>query len=82
MGNVFVCSQTSLLNTELVARIACGQVKVVDDVKCCTRSGVEFRDGTYEDIDVVVFATGYIIDFPFVEKEASTSLGPFPLSGH
>ena len=47
----------------------CGAVQLREDVKRFTSNGVEFKDGTYQDIDIVVLCTGYIIGFPFVDKE-------------
>ena len=33
-----------------------------------TETGVIFEDGTKEDIDAVIFATGYIYNFPFLDE--------------
>ncbi|XP_025079861.1 LOW QUALITY PROTEIN: dimethylaniline monooxygenase [N-oxide-forming] 5-like [Pomacea canaliculata] len=57
------------ISDDLASRIICGKVKVKEDVKSFSTSSVEFVDGTVEDIDAVIFATGYHIRFPFMEKE-------------
>ncbi|KAK7103255.1 flavin-containing monooxygenase 5-like [Littorina saxatilis] len=62
-------SHSPFVNDELGGRIICGAVKVKDDLQRLTTSGVEFKDGSFEDIDVVLMATGYTIGFPFMEKE-------------
>ncbi|XP_072013611.1 flavin-containing monooxygenase 5-like isoform X2 [Amphiura filiformis] len=55
------------VNDELPNRIANGTVKVKCNVKCFTKTGVEFEDGTTEEIDCVVLATGYTFSFPMVD---------------
>lgn len=56
------------VNDELPNRIACGMVKVKPNIRGFTETGVEFEDGTYEDnIDLVVFATGYKVEYPFLD---------------
>ncbi|CAL1541313.1 unnamed protein product [Lymnaea stagnalis] len=58
------------LNDELPNRIAAGRVKVKPNIRCFTEKGVSFEDGTHEDgIDLVVFATGYKVEYPFIDKE-------------
>ncbi|KAK7500228.1 hypothetical protein BaRGS_00008451 [Batillaria attramentaria] len=63
-------------NDELPFRIVSGTVKVKDDVKRFTSNAVEFKDGTLENIDMVVMATGYSVHFPFIENE------PYVEDGH
>ena len=47
-------AQIPLINDDLGKSIACGSVKVKDDVKRFTATGVEFTDGSLENnIDVV-----------------------------
>lgn len=41
-------------------------VAIKPNIKRFTKSDVEFDD--VEDVDTVVMATGYKVDFPFVEK--------------
>lgn len=66
----FLFSRFALfISDDLASRIICGKVKVKEDVKSFSTSSVEFVDGTVEDIDAVIFATGYHIRFPFMEKE-------------
>eukprot|EP00079_Xenopus_tropicalis_P024862 XP_012817919.1 PREDICTED: dimethylaniline monooxygenase [N-oxide-forming] 2-like [Xenopus tropicalis] len=56
-------------NDELLSRIICGSVLVKSAVTEITATSVEFDDGTTEkDIDVVIFATGYIFNFPYFDE--------------
>ncbi len=49
-------------------RIMSGSVVIKPNIKCFTKTGVEFDNGTFEDnVDAVIFATGYIFGFPCVE---------------
>ncbi|KAK0056421.1 dimethylaniline monooxygenase [N-oxide-forming] 5 [Biomphalaria pfeifferi] len=58
------------VNDELPNRIAAGMVKVKPNIKSFSAKGVTFEDGTYEDdIDLVVFATGYNVEYPFIDKD-------------
>ena len=58
------------INDELPLRIVSGNVKMKPGIKRFTTSGVEFTDGSLvKDVDVVVFATGFRLDFPMLEDE-------------
>ena len=63
-------AQHATVNDDLPNRIICGSVVVKPNVKRLTKTGVEFEDGTYEDnIDAVIYATGYIFGFPFLDED-------------
>ena len=54
---------------ELPNRIACGSVIVKPNITGFTKHGVKFEDGTNEEnIDHVIYATGYVFGFPFIDK--------------
>uniref|UniRef100_A0A8C2HFG6 Flavin-containing monooxygenase n=1 Tax=Cyprinus carpio TaxID=7962 RepID=A0A8C2HFG6_CYPCA len=62
-----VFSQHPTINDDLPNRILSGTVSVKPNVKEFRGSSVVFEDGTVEDdIDLVVFATGYTFSFPFL----------------
>lgn len=57
-----------VLNDDLPSRLLYGAIKVKTRVKELTETTVVFEDGTVEeDVDVIVFATGYTFSFPFLE---------------
>lgn len=63
--------QHATLNDELPNRIACGSIIIKSNVRKLTEKGVEFDDGSFEDdIDVMLYATGYSFGFPMVEHPA------------
>ncbi|XP_016077143.1 PREDICTED: dimethylaniline monooxygenase [N-oxide-forming] 5 [Miniopterus natalensis] len=61
-------SQHPTINDDLPNRIISGLVKVKGNVKEFTETAAIFEDGSREDdIDAVIFATGYNFAFPFLE---------------
>ncbi|XP_016144472.1 dimethylaniline monooxygenase [N-oxide-forming] 5-like [Sinocyclocheilus grahami] len=66
-----VFSQHPTVNDDLPNRILSGTVSVKPNVEEFRWSSVVFEDGTVEDdIDLVVFATGYTFSFPFLSSHA------------
>ncbi|XP_056621131.1 flavin-containing monooxygenase 5-like [Triplophysa dalaica] len=62
-------SQHPTLNDDLPNRILSGTVMVKPNVQEFRGSSVVFEDGTVEDnIDLVVFCTGYTFSFPFLSS--------------
>ncbi|XP_019936740.2 flavin-containing monooxygenase 5-like [Paralichthys olivaceus] len=60
-------SQHPTMNDELPNRILSGTVQVKPNICRFQGSSVEFDDGSIvEDVDLVVFATGYRFSFPFL----------------
>ncbi|NWI62838.1 FMO4 monooxygenase, partial [Todus mexicanus] len=58
-----------IVNEELPFCLLSGTVVLKPNVKEFTETSAVFEDGTTEDnIDVVLFATGYIFTFPFLEE--------------
>eukprot|EP00058_Branchiostoma_floridae_P002734 XP_002588222.1 hypothetical protein BRAFLDRAFT_113828 [Branchiostoma floridae] len=65
--NVF--GQHPMVNDDMPNRIITGSLVIKPNIKRFTKTGVIFDNDTVEDdIDIVVFATGYRFDFPFVDK--------------
>lgn len=71
---LYILSSRSLMkepvfNDDLPSRILCGAVQVKPLVKEFTETSAIFEDGTVkENVDVVIFATGYSVAFPFLEE--------------
>lgn len=63
-------SQHPMINDALPHRILTGLVVVKPNVTQLTVDGVEFEDGsTVENVDIVIFCTGYDMRFPYLEIE-------------
>lgn len=59
----------AIVNDELLTCILCGMVTLKGSVKEFTETSVIFEDGTVEEnIDAVIFTTGYTFSFPFLEE--------------
>lgn len=57
------------MNDELPTCILCGTITMKTSVKEFTETSALFEDGTVgENIDIVIFATGYTFSFPFFEE--------------
>ncbi|XP_043346852.1 dimethylaniline monooxygenase [N-oxide-forming] 3-like isoform X3 [Dermochelys coriacea] len=57
-----------VFNDDLPSRITCGTVVVKPNVKEFTETSAIFQDGTVqENVDFVIFATGYSYSYPFME---------------
>ncbi|XP_053549127.1 flavin-containing monooxygenase 3 [Bombina bombina] len=57
-----------VFNDDLAACITCGTVVVKPDVREFTESSAVFEDGSVmENVDVVIFATGYSYAYPFID---------------
>ncbi|NXV63380.1 FMO5 monooxygenase, partial [Molothrus ater] len=55
------------VNDDLPNRIISGRVRVKPNIQEFTETSAIFEDGTREDVDAIVFATGYSFSFPFLE---------------
>lgn len=65
-----ILDQRTVLSDDLPNRIIIGKVKIKPNVKAFTSTSAIFEDGTEENIDVVIFATGYTLSFPFLSDDS------------
>ena len=56
------------VNSELPSQVAHGRVTVKPDIASFSGNQVQFVDGSTADVDLVVFATGYQMSFPFIDN--------------
>jgi amino acid transporter len=57
-----------IMNTQVLHHLAHGDLVAKSDVRHLTPTGVAFADGSTEDIDVVLLATGYEYRVPFLDE--------------
>lgn len=62
-------------SVELPLRLGSGDITPKPDVSRLDGSSVHFEDGTSSDFDVIVYATGYNITFPFFDPELVSAPG-------
>ncbi|KAJ1545810.1 hypothetical protein HK405_007642, partial [Cladochytrium tenue] len=59
------------INSDVLDRIGSGRILVRPNVRRFVGAyAVEFDDGTVEEVDTVVYCTGYVIDHPFLNSAA------------
>jgi hypothetical protein len=58
-----------IVNTMILNHLGQGDLRIRADVARFDGSTVHFRDGTRDDYDLVLLATGYRLDYPFVGRE-------------
>lgn len=58
-----------IINSQLHYRVAHGDLAIRPDVERLEGSRVVFVDGSEEEIDLIIYATGFEISFPFVDHE-------------
>ncbi|NXM71501.1 FMO5 monooxygenase, partial [Serilophus lunatus] len=74
-----ILHQHPTINDDLPNRIISGRVRVKPNIQEFTETSAIFEDGTREDIDAVVFATGYTFSFPFLESCVKVVENQIPL---
>jgi cation diffusion facilitator CzcD-associated flavoprotein CzcO len=57
-----------ILNSHILYHIGHGDITPKPDIRELRGSRVAFSDGSEEEIDVIIYATGYNISFPFMDK--------------
>jgi cation diffusion facilitator CzcD-associated flavoprotein CzcO len=58
-----------IVNQQLVYYVGQGDITPTDDIDHFDADGVVLTDGSRADVDLVVFCTGYLVRFPFLEQE-------------
>lgn len=65
---------------EFLTRVGCGDIHMLPAIERLQADGVRFKDGREENLDVIIWATGYKIDFPFLTNpELAVQDNRFPL---
>jgi len=58
-----------IINSQLLYYVGHGDIHIKGDVQeLCGRS-VRFVDGSEEEVDLIIYATGFKISFPFIDRE-------------
>lgn len=58
-----------IVNTLVLNHLGQGDLRIRPDIDRFDGSTVHFRDGSADDYDLVLLATGYRLDYPFVDPE-------------
>ncbi len=57
-----------IVNAEVLDEIRAGRVTAKPDVQELCGNKIRFTDGSVEEIDTIIYATGYRISYPFIEQ--------------
>ena len=67
-----------IVNTQILGHLGQGDLRIRADVSRFDGDTVHFRDGSSDDYDLVLLATGYLLDYPFVAREHLNWTGASP----
>ncbi|GAA1214167.1 flavin-containing monooxygenase [Rhodoglobus aureus] len=67
-----------IVNTLVLGHLGQGDLRIVPAPERFDGNTVHFTDGTHADYDLIVLATGYSLDYPFVDREHLNWLGMAP----
>jgi len=58
-----------IMNTQVLHHLGHGDLIAKPDISQITQAGVIFKDGSSEDLDLIIFATGYSYSVPYLDQE-------------
>jgi len=67
-----------IMNSLVLYYIGHGDVTPKPDIKEMKSSSVVFEDDSEETVDMIIYATGYVMSFPFISKENLLMKGNLP----
>ena len=56
------------MSGEFLTRVGCGDITPKGGIDRLDGDGVVFTDGAVEQVDAIVWATGYNVTFPFLRR--------------
>ena len=67
-----------IVNTLVLNHLGQGDLRIRADIDRFDGPGARFRDGSRGDYDLILLATGYTLDYPFVDREHLNWTGSSP----
>ena len=67
-----------IVNTQVLGHLGQGDLRIRADIDRFEGNIVHFRDGSSDDYDLILLATGYTLDYPFVERSELNWTGASP----
>ncbi len=58
-----------IVNSLVLYHVGHGDIEVKSDIKKFAGKTVHFKDGSSEEYDLILLATGYSLDYPFIDKK-------------
>jgi dimethylaniline monooxygenase (N-oxide forming) len=57
---------TPVIGSQVLSLIECGKIETKPNIARINENSVEFEDGSVEEVDTIIFCTGYLIENPFM----------------
>jgi cation diffusion facilitator CzcD-associated flavoprotein CzcO len=67
-----------IVNTQILGHLGQGDLRIRADIDRFDGNTVHFRDGSSGEYDLILLATGYLLDYPFVERKHLNWTGASP----
>lgn len=67
-----------IVNTLVLQHLGQGDLRIRPDIDHFDGNTVHFSDGTSDDYDLIVLATGYLLDYPFIDRSHLNWTGMAP----
>lgn len=58
-----------VINSLVLHHLGHGDITARRDIESCAGHTVHFKDGSQQDYDLILMATGYQLDFPFIDRQ-------------
>lgn len=67
-----------IVNSLILHHLGHGDIRIKADIECFDKNQVRFVDGSSEDYDLILLATGYKLHFPFIDSALLNWKGAAP----
>jgi cation diffusion facilitator CzcD-associated flavoprotein CzcO len=73
-----VMASHPIMNTQILHHLGHGDIAYRPDIERFEGKRVFFKDGTSEEVDLIVFATGYKVTYPYMDKSLFEWVSKYP----
>jgi cation diffusion facilitator CzcD-associated flavoprotein CzcO len=73
-----VMASHPIMNTQLLHYLGHGDIAYRPDIERFEGKRVFFKDGSSEEVDLIVFATGYKVTYPYMDKDLFEWISKYP----
>ena len=73
-----VMASHPIMNTQLLHHLGHGDVEYRPDIERLAGNTVHFKDGSSDEVDMIVYATGYKVTYPYMDRSVFEWIGKYP----
>lgn len=73
-----VMASHPIMNTQILHYLGHGDIEYRPDIERFEGRTVHFKDGTSQEVDLIVFATGYKVTYPYMDKGLFDWISKYP----